>query len=61
MFIDEHSVWPREEPAKRPEPAPSSDGPARLFLVVALLATFLPFSLGSCVALVRYVAALVTR
>lgn len=61
MFIDEHSVWPREEPAKRPEPAPSADGPARLFLFLALTTFFLPFSIGSCVALVRYVAALATR
>ncbi len=55
MFIDENSVWPREEPAKQPEPARSSDGAARLFLVFALLAAFLPFSLGSVVAIVRYV------
>ena len=60
MFIDEHSVWPREEPAKRPQPAPSPspDGPARLFLFLALTTFFLPFSIGSAAALIRYVAAL---
>lgn len=61
MFIDEHSVWPRDEPVEPPRPAPTADGPARLFLFLALTTFFLPFSIGSAVALFRYVAALFSR
>ncbi|WP_375402413.1 hypothetical protein [uncultured Sphingomonas sp.] len=61
MFIDEHSIWPRDEPAKAPEPPRSSDGAARLFLVIALVAFFMPFSIGSVVALSRFIAALLGR
>ncbi|WP_375428881.1 hypothetical protein [uncultured Sphingomonas sp.] len=56
MFIDEHSVWPREEPAEPPEPARSSEGAARLFLVMALVTFLMPFSIGSFAALIRFLA-----
>ena len=57
MFVDENSRWPRPDPPRpRPSPPPRSEAAARLFLVFALLTALLPFSLGSCAALVRYVA-----
>ena len=55
MFIDENSVWPRPEPPP-PKPSRGSDVTARVFLVLALLVAFMPFSLGSCAAVVVYVS-----
>lgn len=58
MFVDENSIWPRPEPERRPErprPAPA-DRPARLFLILAVVAALLPFSPATIAALIYYLA-----
>lgn len=57
MFVDEHSTWPRPEPAPR-EPSRQERVMSRLVLVYALVLLLAPISLGSAVDLIRYLAGL---
>lgn len=54
MFLDETSQWPRNEPLQPRRPAQANPSPARLFLILALVVVFLPFSVGTMVDIIRY-------
>lgn len=55
MFLDETHDWPRDEhPRRPPSSAPRDRAAARLFLILALTAALLPFSLAVAVDIVRY-------
>lgn len=58
MFLDETHNWPRDETPRRPSsPLRRDRVAARLFLILALTAAFLPFSLAAVVDIVRYLLA----